>query len=81
MFIVRLNHAILPRDSERRCLPSDVSAMVAAMRNDIFVIDGGIARCRVPFIFILMSVFYLAGQRLGENPLWPARDGSTRATK
>lgn len=31
----------MPGDSWHRCVPFDVSAMVAVMRDDILVVDGG----------------------------------------
>jgi hypothetical protein len=46
-----INQAILPGDSWHRYVPSDVSAMVAVMRDDILVVDGGMVHGPGPVDF------------------------------
>jgi predicted amino acid dehydrogenase len=49
--------------------PRDVSAMVAAVRDDILVIDGGMVDVPGPVISILILVF----RRARRMPAWPRR--------
>ena len=60
----------MPRDPERRYPSSDVSAMMAAMGNDIFVIDGGMVKVPGP-VYFHFNVDFSSGMP----------DGTNRATK